>query len=46
MTAPISGKIETMDIDVYDHVNQQGAALRYLGEGDKGGIVLRIRGVL
>ena len=23
VTAPISGKIETMDIDVYDHVNQQ-----------------------
>ena len=43
VTAPISGKIETMDIDVYDHVNQQvsftlGYVERYpfiSGEGDK-----------
>ena len=35
VTAPISGKIETMDIDVYDHVNQQAQLCVISGEGDK-----------
>lgn len=35
VTAPISGKIETMDIDVYDHVNQQTQLCVISGEGDK-----------
>ena len=35
VTAPISGKIETMDIDVYDYVNQQAQLCVISGEGDK-----------
>lgn len=35
VTAPISGKVETVDIDVYDHVNQQAQLCVISGEGDK-----------
>lgn len=35
VTAPISGKIETMDIDVYDYVNQQAQLCVISGKGDK-----------
>lgn len=35
VTAPISGKIETCDIEVYDHVNQSAQLCVISGEGDK-----------
>ena len=35
ITSPISGKIETFDLDVYDHVNQQDTICVISGEGDK-----------
>ena len=35
MTAPISGKVETVDIEVYDHLNQQDQLCVISGEGDK-----------
>lgn len=35
VTAPIAGKIETCDIEVYDHVNQSAQLCVISGEGDK-----------
>ena len=35
VTAPISGKVEAMDIDVYDHINQQAELCVISGAGDK-----------
>ena len=35
ITAPISGKVETCDIEVYDHVNQSAQLCVIAGEGDK-----------
>lgn len=35
ITAPISGKVETCDIEVYDHVNQSAQLCVISGEGDK-----------
>ena len=35
ITSPISGKVETFDLDVYDHVNQQDTICVISGEGEK-----------
>ena len=35
ITAPISGKVETCDIEVYDHISQSAQLLIISGEGDK-----------
>ena len=35
ITAPISGKIESLDLDVYDRVNQQDQLCVISGEGEK-----------